>query len=215
MTACSGALDAAAYLHLHAFIANMTGDTVLLGLGLGGRHLGNAAHAGGAIAGFFGGALVAALLGRAAGEHDRWPRELCRAFAFEVALLIAVALLWHGAPAIVLLALGAAAMGAQSAITRDLCGAGISTTFMTGTVARIGEFLADALRMNFGGGLPLNFAAWVVYAGAAAGAAALDVRGDDVGALFWIVAAVIAAVGSLGAIAVHAALPPRRGRATV
>ena len=203
LAACAGALDATAYLRLHAFTANMTGNTVLFGLALGGRHFGDATHSASALGAFVAGAFVGTLLGRKAGPDDRWPAAVVRSFALEIALLLAGAALWQarvesGALDLAILTSAAAAMGVQSAITRHVHGAGASTTYMSGTVAHIGEYVADTMRLGFRGGLALNGAVWVVYLGSAYGVGTLDVHGGNVGALLWIVALVVLVVAVLG-----------------
>src|SRR5690349_17802453 len=84
LAACGGGMDAIAYLRLHAFIANVTGDTVLLGLGLGGRRFEALSHPATALATFALGAFVAAALGGKTDRNDPWPKQLAVPFAIEV-----------------------------------------------------------------------------------------------------------------------------------
>ncbi len=200
LAACGGALDAASYLRTHAFIANVTGDTIVLGLAAGGRHLSDAAHAGAAIAAFAVGAFCGTALGDEATNDDPWPKRVGRPFALEVVLLVAYAACWtlpHLDP-VVLLAVGAAAMGVQSGITHDIHLSGASTTYMTGTVARTAEFFADTLRFGFRGGMVLNAAAWIVYVLAAILVGAIDRAGAGVVPVLCAVVVVVAAVALCG-----------------
>lgn len=200
MAAGGGAFDAASYLRLHTFTANMTGNTVLLGLALGGRHLSDAEHSAIALAAFAVGACAGSALGRRADENDRWPVAVGRAFALEIVLVVALGALWSAGSqhAAALLALGAAAMGVQSAITHDLHPGGASSTYMTGTIARAAEFLGEFRRAGFRGGLILNGANWVVYFAAAIGVGVLDARGSNIVAVFWCFAAVSASIAVVG-----------------
>jgi uncharacterized membrane protein YoaK (UPF0700 family) len=199
LAACGGAFDAVSYLRLHAFTANMTGNTVFLGLAVGGAHLTDALHNAAAIAAFAVGAFLGAVAGKKATKEDPWPAALIRAFALEIALIVAFAI---GATALpqeaaripVLLALGSLAMGIQTAITRDVHHGGASTTAMTSSIARTLEFLADALRLGFRGETALNAIAWLVYFCAAIGVGVLEARRGDVGPVPWIVAGVVLVV---------------------
>lgn len=195
LAAAGGALDAASYVRLHAFTANMTGNTVLLGLGLGGVRGLDVQHAAIAVASFAAGAFVGAALGRESSGDDPWPAQLARPFALEVALLVAFAASWT-MPSLavdprVLLALGACAMGTQSAITHDVHLGGASTTYMTGTLARSMEYVVDSLRFGLRGGALLNAAAWIVYLMSAAAVGALDAHGAGAGWAVWIALAVV------------------------
>ncbi len=200
LAACGGALDAASYLRTHAFIANVTGDTIVLGLAAGGRHLSDAAHAGVAIAAFAAGAFCGTALGDEATKDDPWPKRVGRPFALEIVLLAAYAACWtvpHLDTA-VLLAVGAAAMGVQSGITHDIHLSGASTTYMTGTVARTAEFFADTLRFGFRGGMVLNAAAWIVYVLAAIFVGVVDRAGASVPLVLCAAVVVVGVVALVG-----------------
>lgn len=203
LTACSGALDAASYLRFHTFAANMTGNTVLLGLAIGGKHLGDAAESVAPIIAFAIGAFLATALGREANEKDTWPAQLLRPFGLEIGLLLVATWMWnrvpqHGDAHLVPLLLNAAAMGVQSGITRDLHGSGASTTYMTGTIARTAEQLANAMKSGFSGGLLLNGVSWIVYLTAAVLVGAFDTITRQTGTLLWIVLAIVVVVALLG-----------------
>jgi uncharacterized membrane protein YoaK (UPF0700 family) len=207
LAGCGGALDALSYLRLHAFTANMTGNTVLLGLGIGGRHLSDITHSAVAIAAFAVGAYLGTALGGEAKDDDPWPARVGRPFALEVVLVVAFALCWTAVPAlahdaVVLLALGACAMGVQSGITHDIHLGGASTTYMTGTIARTAEFFADTLRFGFRGGMLLNGITWIVYLVAAIIVGTLAASGANVGIIIWIGAAIIAGISVIGRPAV-------------
>ncbi len=198
LVAAGGALDAASYLRLHAFTANMTGNTVLLGLALGGLRAGDIEVAAVAVAGFAAGASFGALLGRESSDADPWPATLVRPFALEVVLLAAFATAWAAPPRAidprVLLALGACAMGAQSAITHDVHRGGASTTYMSGTLARAMEYLIDSLRFGLRGAAVLNGVAWIVYLIAASLVGTLAAHRGNTGAAAWAVVAIVAVV---------------------
>jgi uncharacterized membrane protein YoaK (UPF0700 family) len=132
MVVAAAATDAISYLGLgKVFPANMTGNTVLLGIGLATGDMTHAAHSGVALGGFVLGAAFAG--GRPHGPA-RWARGPSLDAYVETALVLAAFLWWHlGAPPkMALIGMLAIAMGMQSAaITRlDL---GVSTTFITGT----------------------------------------------------------------------------------
>lgn len=199
---CAGAFDALSFLRLHAFTANMTGNTVLLGLWLGGRHFREASHSVAAIAGYALGAFAGTLLAREADERHPWPPELVRAFALEAALVIAFAVLWRAMPggelrAVVLLLIGSAAMGTQSAIAHDTHLGSATTTAMTGTIARTAEGFAAWLSRRASSRAPFTGLAWLVYLCTAVGVGALD-RGGGAHVVPWVVAAVILTTAIVG-----------------
>lgn len=151
LAAAAGWLDAATYLRTHIFVANMTGNTVLLGLGIGHHPPGTIVKPVVAIAFFVFGAFVGA--GLVEGGSDRI-RAADRALALETALLVAFALLWSfvsptPVAQLAMLAVGACAMGLQQTATNRLHPASpISTTYQGGTVERLGSGVHEALAGN-------------------------------------------------------------------
>src|SRR5215467_10488321 len=154
LTAAAGWIDALSYVALgHVFTANMTGNLVLLGLAVGTGQAGGALRSVVALAGFAAGALLASALAR------------------EAAVLVALAALWRaGAGVEPLIVLAAVGMGIQSAAVRRLAVAGVTTTFVTGTLISLMAGLA-ALRPASGWARQAAVLA-ALLAGAVAGAAA-------------------------------------------
>jgi uncharacterized membrane protein YoaK (UPF0700 family) len=142
LTSAAGYVDAFGYLSLgRVFTANMTGNTVLLGLHLGQEQGDAVLRSLLALAGFGAGLLVGAMIVERAAATSGWPIEVTAAFALEAFLLAAFAILWHVTVARHepgnlhgLIALSAAAMGIQSASVRRLNVPGIATTYVTGTL---------------------------------------------------------------------------------
>ena len=153
LAAAAGSTDAISYLGLgKVFPANMTGNTVLLGIGVASMDHPAAARSAVALAGFLAGAVAAAFgLGSASGR-----RLLVRGLTGELAVLAGTFVLWAaigGQPAgtarywlIVLVSL---AMGAQSATVSSL-DVGVSTTFITGTWTALCRHLGSRLRGTAG-----------------------------------------------------------------
>ena len=142
LAAAAGWLDATAYLHAHVFAANMTGNTVLLGLGVAAGNGGTIALTFSAViafvAGSFGATAIAARLRPAART----------VLLLEAGILAAVAVLWLRMPAeaaalgTVAIAGASFAMGMQQAATEQLHPqSSLSTTYMSGTLERIGSGL--------------------------------------------------------------------------
>ncbi|WP_169747814.1 DUF1275 family protein [Pseudonocardia acaciae] len=152
LTVVAASVDALSFLGLgRVFPANMTGNTVLLGIGLATGDLTAAARSATALGAFvFGAAVVGAV---ASGHRRRPDRMLLAVVAVEVVLMAAFAGWWlwlrvdapDGAAGYGLIALAGTTMGAQSAMTRSL-GVAVSTTYITGTwttvSASIGPLLA-------------------------------------------------------------------------
>jgi uncharacterized membrane protein YoaK (UPF0700 family) len=134
----AGSLDAISYLGLgQVFTANMTGNTVLLGVAVARGSGAAALRSAIAVAGF----CVGAALGTAVTlRRGSWPRSAVAGFAAEVALVAGLAALWlvlgaHGEGRThVLILFSAGAMGAQSAASRLAPVDGVNTTFITGTL---------------------------------------------------------------------------------
>jgi uncharacterized membrane protein YoaK (UPF0700 family) len=168
----AGWIDAISYLGLgRVFTANMTGNTVLLGLALSqgaGAGVGRAAVA---LAGFAAGAIVVSrLVGRPRG-NAMWPPRVTVALAVEAGALVALAVLWSKIGRLeVLVAISGVAMGMQSVAVRRLAVPGVATTYVTGTLTSL---LDDLGSLALRAGWERRFGVWVaLLAGAAAGAGA-------------------------------------------
>lgn len=216
----AGYVDALCYLALKVFPANMTGNTVLLGIALVQRDAQATLHSGLALAGFVAGAAAGAWIVERDERAHVWPRAVTVALALEGAVLVAFAGGWWWAadhafsnPAVrwALISVAAAAMGMQSAAARRLDVSGISTTFITGTLTSlVGRLVAVARRgtaavQDPGHGMGL-LAVWLIYAGGAAIAAASP-RGQLAALVF--PAALIAVVAVASVIASHRRLRPQ------
>jgi uncharacterized membrane protein YoaK (UPF0700 family) len=146
LTWTAGCSDAISYLGLgHVFTANMTGNTVLLGLdieqGAGLAVLRSAV----ALGGFCLGAYAGAFLVERGQEAATGTPRVTIALTIEAVLLAVFAAIWlltganprAGGVVNALIALSALAMGLQSALVRSLGIAGIATTYITGTLTNL------------------------------------------------------------------------------
>jgi uncharacterized membrane protein YoaK (UPF0700 family) len=137
----AGAVDAISFLGLGgAFSANMTGNVVLLGAAVGNGFTEQLLRSGAALVGYVVGVYAAARLIR--DEPDGlWPGWMSRGL-LVVALVECIVLVgWlacSGHPSLAgeaaLLAVFALAMGAQGAMVHRLGVAGVTTTYVTGTL---------------------------------------------------------------------------------
>ncbi|HWH53532.1 MAG TPA: YoaK family protein [Gemmatimonadaceae bacterium] len=181
LSCAAGAVDAASYIGLgHVFAANMTGNTVHLGMAVGFASLIDIGHSAAALLGF--------LLGVAAGagivERDDspapWPRAVSVALVCEMILLAVTAAVWAAAGAkrppitdALLLGLGVA-MGVQSVTVRRLRIPGVASTYLTGTLTAL---MAGLVRVAMGRRTPapeapthgslLMASVWAIYGGGA------------------------------------------------
>jgi uncharacterized membrane protein YoaK (UPF0700 family) len=170
-----GVIDAASYLGLgQVFTANMTGNTVLIGVALARGSGAGVARSGTALAGFCAGVAIGAALMRREGG---WPARALRALLLEATALVALLVCWtalgSGSARYALISISAAAMGAQSAAARASDVPGVNTTYVTGTltnaIARLVRPSAEGAESREGASLPS--AVWLTYAvGALAGA---------------------------------------------
>ena len=167
LAALAGYVDAMAFIELGGFFVSfMSGNSTRLGVGLAGS-LQHAALAGGLIAAFVLGAISGFLIGQYGGRR----RQASILMLVASLLLLAAAAASFGQVAAAVTALSLA-MGAENAIFEQDGEVRIGLTYMTGTLVKMAQRLAAALR----GGDRL---AWIPYfllwgglvAGAAAGAA--------------------------------------------
>jgi uncharacterized membrane protein YoaK (UPF0700 family) len=142
LTLVAGCVDGLSYLGLgRVFTANMTGNSVLLGLAIGQTQSIQVVHSAVALGGFALGVLLGARLVGPGPERIVWSPRVTLALGVELVLLAGFALGWWAAGADpaglqldALIAVSAAAMGVQSAAARRLAVSGVATTYVTGTL---------------------------------------------------------------------------------
>jgi len=132
--AVAGYVDAVAYLTLHAFVANMTGTVVLVGVAAVSADARTALPGILALVGFLIGVVVSRRLGRL-GRGAGLPL-LASAAVLGTAAMASL----HGTWTVVLLA---SAMGMQNAAATRFAGVGLNTAFLTGDLERLGEAVAE------------------------------------------------------------------------
>lgn len=196
-------VDAISYMGLDEVLtANMTGNTVLLGLALARGDAAAAGRSGIALLAFACGAAAVALLPRRTSEQRLWPAPVTVALTIELALLGVLGAAWvvfgvavHPELRYVLISLAALAMGMQSAAVARLRLHGVATTYVTGTVTTLAT---DVVTRRRNSGRRLRLAVLVVYVGGAivGGAAHLG----------WGATAALIPVGLVAAVAVSAAI---------
>jgi uncharacterized membrane protein YoaK (UPF0700 family) len=194
----AGYADAAAYLGLgHVFAANMTGNTVLLGIGVIGWATGqrllpsSPMLAVASLAAFAVGVAVAALLLRA----TTWRNGYRLGLLLEAALATVVAAGWTVAgrrpdlyPALALLVVLSAAMGAQGGLAHRVGVAGVPTTVVTTSMVTALVGAVSGKRVT------APALAWAVYLiGGAAGAVGIQALGS---AVLWPLPPALAALAA-------------------
>lgn len=154
LSLAAGCVDAVGFLGLgEVFVANMTGNTVLLGIAVGQADGQAALRAGTALGGFICGVAVGAgVVGRKQ-EGAVWPRAVTAALAIEFVILIFFAGAWLSVGAVpsrgvtlLLILVSSLAMGVQSSAVRRLGVPGVATTYITGTLTNLTEMAIDWLR---------------------------------------------------------------------
>ncbi|MFP7493110.1 YoaK family protein [Terribacillus saccharophilus] len=140
----SGLVDVLGYIGLaHVFTANMTGNIVLLGIGLGDARQVTITNALLALIGFIIGILAANLVGKGKGE----PKRIVLAefvWLFIIALCLFV-IPESGIWSIVMLMSLSAAMGMQTIAGRNMKIAGLSSTVLTSTLAAFIEGMTERI----------------------------------------------------------------------
>jgi uncharacterized membrane protein YoaK (UPF0700 family) len=221
LTWSAGFVDAISFLGLgNVFTANMTGNTILLGIALGRGDLPGAFRSLISLAGFCLGATVGALIVLRSDRPVVWPRSVTYALALEFAGLITLALAWRGAGARALaspefveplIMLSAFAMGVQSAAVRRIGVSAVTSTAVTGTLAGVMAGAVGWLHGSVGvahpeharaqrssAGFGLSASVWGIYAvgGLAGGAVQVHRQGDCA----WPAVAAVGLVVAMAAI---------------
>lgn len=140
LAAASGSADGWSYFGIaHAFVANMTGNTVLLGISVFHLH-GDFLHPLIALAGYVAGTALGTLLTRQVQPGQVWDRRVSWTLFLEGIVLIGAEVAWVAMrqlpsprEASILLASLAVAIGMQSAAMIQLRVPGVVTTYITGT----------------------------------------------------------------------------------
>ncbi len=151
----AGSIDVMSYFRLqHVFTANMTGNTILLGLSIGQGKLASSLHSMAALLGFIIGALLGSLI--VENKKRNWRFYIRLSFGIESGIIAILTILWfrHREPLtdaalFISIGLSAIAMGMQSATVRNLKIPGVVTTFITGTITSIAMSLVQGARQGF------------------------------------------------------------------
>lgn len=182
----SGATDAVGFLALGgAFASVMTGNLVLLGVGVAHANAVLVVHTIEAITSFVVGAWVGArvsMTGQGDDDDPVWPRGVTRALWVELTFLGAFALWWwttegsHHESVWVALMLNATALGIQSSAVQRFGVAGLSTTYLTGTLTTLVGAMASGRGLR---DLRHSSASLVAMVGGAVAGALLCSRAPD------------------------------------
>ena len=156
LTWASGVLDALSYVRAGVFTANMTGNTVILGLAMVGPGRSRVFYCLIALGAFALGVVMAGLVLVRWREAGDWTRDLKTGSALELPFVAGLTALWILFPAkgpfvavAALTALAACALGIQSVAVRRMKLSGVVTTFITGTLTT--AILAGIQRKGSGG----------------------------------------------------------------
>ena len=217
---CGGYMDAVSYLGLgRVFTANMTGNTVLLGIAIAGLHAARVLGSLVALLGYCAGVAIgtAILVSPRAGPPDAFeagnldprdpgagePSRAWRTLACQTLIILLLMILWMAAPRsaisgsmqLGLITLSAIAMGMQTESARCISIGGVSTTFVTGTLSDLSAAaIVRALRAS---PVPLSLSVSLSHRRDRGGGAAL---GWAVLLTIW---AAYLAGGAVGAFAVN------------
>ena len=133
----AGFVDAIAYLKSDVFVANMTGNTVLIGIALARQDWAISAFRIAAVASFFLGAVAGRMLLSAIARRP-WVPLLAEAALVAAAVAVPTHhWLWTS--------LLATAMGVQATALTRFGGISINTVVVTGAIARVAEHVAEVI----------------------------------------------------------------------
>lgn len=156
LLACvAGSVDVMSYYRLgNVFTANMTGNTILLGLSIGQGNVASSLQRIAALAGFFSGALVGAYI--IENTQKGWSHYITFSVSIETIIIFALVLIWLKEGVVtnhwvlyISIILAGISMGIQSATIRHLNIPGIVTTFLTGTITSIGMSIVKGIKNGF------------------------------------------------------------------
>ncbi|OLE23998.1 MAG: hypothetical protein AUG49_14505 [Catenulispora sp. 13_1_20CM_3_70_7] len=151
----TGATDAIAFVRLGGvFTSVMTGNMVLLGMGVGRGQVALLEHTGIALAAFITGTVLGARIAGAPRSDDPvWPRRFTVALTMEFGIFLVASVGWwaagsqpRGTVQSVLLMADALALGVQSSAVLRLNVSGLSTTYLTGTLTTLIQSLTTNRR---------------------------------------------------------------------
>ncbi|MGE0742228.1 MAG: YoaK family protein [Hyphomonadaceae bacterium] len=190
LAAIAGFIDAAAFVHLGGFFVSfMSGNSTRLAVGVI-EAPAHAVAAGSLIAMFVLGVMLGSVTNRRFSETAS-----VRVVALVAAILALAALLAGMGYEAVAVGLLAVAMGAENAVFKRDGEVGIGLTYMTGTLVRFGQRLAEALTGGASWGWLPYLLLWLgLVAGAVAGAWAYAQL--QLGAI-WIAAAAMALLAAI------------------
>jgi uncharacterized membrane protein YoaK (UPF0700 family) len=135
LSVSAGSADGWSYLGLgHAFVANMTGNTVLLGIAVFQKQ-GDLLHPAISLAGYAVGVLLGSLINARVKPGMLWTRTISWTLLLEALVLITAEAGWatHAVSLHLLLGIIALAIGLQSGAMVGLKIPGVVTTYITGT----------------------------------------------------------------------------------
>jgi uncharacterized membrane protein YoaK (UPF0700 family) len=156
LLACvAGSVDVMSYYRLgNVFTANMTGNTILLGLSIGQGNVASSLQRMAALAGFFSGALIGAYI--IENTKNGWSHYITLSVAIETLIIFVLVVIWIKEEKItnnyvlyVSIILAGISMGIQSATIRHLNIPGIITTFLTGTITSLGMSTIKGIKGGF------------------------------------------------------------------
>lgn len=156
LLACvAGSVDVMSYYRLgNVFTANMTGNTILLGLSIGQGNVASSLQRIAALAGFFSGALIGAYI--IENTKKGWSHYITLSVIIETIIIFVLVLIWLKVGVVtnhwilyISIILAGISMGIQSATIRHLNIPGIVTTFLTGTITSIGMGMVKGIKNGF------------------------------------------------------------------
>jgi uncharacterized membrane protein YoaK (UPF0700 family) len=170
LTFLTGITDAFAFVCLSGvFTSVMTGNMVLMGIGLGHGDTTLLGHSGIAVLAYIAGVMLGGVVsGRHREDDGVWPRRVTYALLVELGLFIAVGAVWIASDASLgavgtggVVAIAALGLGVQSSAMIRLNVPGMSTTYLTGTLTTVARALCVERTLRGNGRSALTLVALV------------------------------------------------------
>ncbi|HEY4387844.1 MAG TPA: YoaK family protein [Ktedonobacteraceae bacterium] len=219
LTWTAGCLDAISFMRFRAFPANMTGNTVLIGISIGTAQMQSLLYSGTALLVYSLGVFIASIIIKGKRQQHPSTNPFSITMGIETFIILSIVLFQFFPQqffphtqnySLLVIALSALAMGMQSAIARRFDVAGIATTYITGTITTI---VMSAARQSYARLVPdereiapvaqdqhhlaIQGIAWLVYVIAAAFAAVTETHFPAIATVLPLISSILVLAGSL------------------
>ncbi|HTK06741.1 MAG TPA: YoaK family protein [Ktedonobacteraceae bacterium] len=219
LTWTAGCVDAISFMRFTVFPANMTGNTVLIGISLGTAQMQRLLYSGTALLVYSLGVFIASLIIKGEGQRHPSTQPFSITMGIETCLILSIVLLQFlpqqffphtQSYSLLVIALSALTMGMQSATAHRFGVAGIATTYITGTITTM---VMGAAEQSYARLVPdereiasvsqerhhlaIQGSTWLIYVSAAAFAAVTETHIPAIATVLPLISSILVVAGAL------------------